>query len=179
MTINIFGGPNTVTILEGLKALVPSLIALAVLIVTGLFYRWQVRLGKQKLRHDLYDRRFAVYTAFQELLFALVDKSDDEIKTHFRRAGIARSEAPFLLDDPQIQAYLDDLYKQVGKDVIGTIMLLQSANEQRAIMSDPRIAQDLLEKASRLGVAKLDLADRHLADLSQQFARFLKLTDFW
>ena len=167
------------TILEWLKVLAPSLIALAVLIVTGLFYRWQVRLAKQKLRHDLYDRRFAVYTAFQELLFALVDKSDDEIKTHFRGAAIARSEAPFLFDDPQIQAYLDDLYKQVSKDVIGNIMLLQSVNEDRAIMSDPQIAQDLLEKLSRLGIAKLDLADRHLAELSQQFARFLKLTDFW
>lgn len=55
---------RTGDILDWVKALAPSSVALAVLVVTGLFYYWQVRLAKQKLRHDLYDRRFAIYTAF-------------------------------------------------------------------------------------------------------------------
>jgi hypothetical protein len=85
-------------ILEWLKALVPAFIALAVLIVTGLFYYWQVRLAKRKLRHELYDRRMAIYVAFRELLIALPDTktSDDDIKALVRKANIARLEAPDL-----------------------------------------------------------------------------------
>jgi hypothetical protein len=167
----------TKNILEWLKALGPLLVALAVFFVTQWFSRWQVRLAKQKLRHDLYDRRFAIYMAFQGLLLSLVDKSDDEIRAAFRKAYIARSEAPFLLGDPQIQAYLEDLYKQVKDDVIGNIMFLQST--AGAMMNDPQICQDVAKRASQLGTAKLNLADCHLGELSQQFARFLKLTDFW
>ena len=161
---------------EWLKDLGPLFVSLAVLWVTCWFSRWQVRLARQKLRHDLYDRRFAIYTAFQELLLALLDKSDDEIRAAFRKCYVARSEAPFLLADQQIQAYLEDLYKQVKEGVIGNIMLLQSNG---GTMNDPQIRREAAEKASRLGAAKLTLADRHLGELSQRFARFLKLTDFW
>ncbi|MGD1095375.1 MAG: hypothetical protein ABSB35_25695 [Bryobacteraceae bacterium] len=162
-------------ILESLKALAPSFIALAVLIVTGLFYYSQVRLAKQKLRHDLYDRRFAIYSAFRDLLLALPEKSDDDIKTHFRKAGIARFEARFLLDDPQIESYLDGLCRQVNENVIGHICFLQGMTG----MNDPQTVKDVTDRLQLLGQAKYNLADRHLVELSQQFAKFLQLTDFW
>src|ERR1017187_6516899 len=44
-------------ILEWLKAIGPVAVALAVLIATCWFYRWQIRLAKQKLRHDLSHKR--------------------------------------------------------------------------------------------------------------------------
>ena len=169
---------------EWLKELDPLLVSvaslfvsLAVFCVTGWFSRWQVRLAQHKLRHDLYDRRFAIYMAFQELLLALVDKSDAEIRSAFRKAYIARSEASFLLADPQIQAYLEDLYKQVKDQVIGNIMFIQSS--EGVMTNDPRMRREVAQRGSQLDAAKVDLADRHLGELSQQFARFLKLTDFW
>jgi hypothetical protein len=88
------------------EGLGPLLLAVVVAIDTWQFQKWQVRLAKQKLRHDLYDRRLAIYVAFQELLLALPKKSDDEIKAALRKASIARFEAPFLLGDPKIPAYL-------------------------------------------------------------------------
>jgi hypothetical protein len=60
---------------------------------------------------------------------------------------------------------------------MGNIMFLQST--AGAMMNDPQICQGVAKRASQLGTAKLNLADRHLGELSQQFARFLKLTDFW
>ena len=166
-------------ILDLLKVLGPFLLAIVVAFATWRFQDWQVRLAKQKLRHDLYDRRFAIYLAFQELLLALPERGDDEIKAAFRRAAIARLEAPFLLADPKIQAYLEALCKQVTDDVIGNIMFLDAVKQHGELMNDPQACRDMIDRASRLGTAKLSLPDRHLGELSEQFAEFLKLTDFW
>lgn len=72
------------TILELLKVLGPLLLAKVVAIATQQFQKWQVRLAKQKLRHDLYDRRLAIYVAFQELL----RKSDDDLTMFGARTPI-------------------------------------------------------------------------------------------
>lgn len=165
--------------LEWLKALDPLLLGVAVFVAALWFQHWQVLLAKQKLRHDLYERRLAIYVAFQELLLALPEKGDDEIKAAFREASIARLEAPFLLGDPKIQAYLEDLCKQVASDVIGDIMFRDAVKKDGALPNDPQVVQDSTERALRLGPAKLNLADRHLRELPVQFAKFLELTDFW
>lgn len=168
------------TVHEWLKDLAPVVIALAVLFVTWSFNRWQVRLAKQKLRHDLYARRMAIYVAFRELLIALPEQGKDEIYALLRKANIARFEAPFLFgNDAEIQAYLEELCKQVTDDVIANIMFLDSMREQiPALRTDPQVVKDFGERASRLGTARLKIPDRHLRELPQRFAKFLNLTDF-
>jgi|ERR1035437_6632410 hypothetical protein len=169
----------TPTILEWLKALASPAVALAVFFLMLSFNRWQVHLSREKLRHDLYDRRFAIYLAFKELLLGLPEKSDDEIKASFRKASVARFEASFLLeDDPKIQAYLDRICKEVNDDVIANIMFIDAVNQNRALNNDLQAVRDFTERASRLGVAKLSIPDRCLAELPQLFKPFLKLTDF-
>jgi hypothetical protein len=168
----------TLCVLGWLRDLGPLAVALAVFCVTWSFYRWQVRLAKQKLCLDLYDRRFAIYLAFQELLFALVERKDDEIKAAFRKASVARFEAPFLLADLGIQAYLEALCKEVSDKVISNIMFLDAMKEHPALKTDPHICEDTAKKSSQLGSAKLSIHDRHLRELSEQFTKFLKLTDF-
>ena len=165
-------------ILECLKAIGPVTVALAVFIATCWFYRWQIRLAKQKLRHDLYDRRFAIYVAFRELLLALIEKNNDEIMVAFRKATIARFEAPFVLADTKVEAHLDALCKQVTDDVISNIMYFDSMKSQ-GTMNDPQILRDFNERADRLGRAKLTIADRYFEELPKQFEKLLKLTDFW
>jgi hypothetical protein len=159
----------TADILEWLKALGGPLVALAVLFWTWFFNRWQIR-------HALYDRRHAIYVAFQDLLLALPEKGDNEIKAALRKASMARFEAPFLLgDDPKIKAYLDQLCKQVTDDVIANIMFRDAVNDAAAMRNNPQAVADFTARVSRLGAAKLDIPDRHLRELPQQFARFLKL----
>jgi hypothetical protein len=70
------------------------------------------------------------------------------------------------------------LCKQVTDDVIGNIMFLDAIRKDGR-MNDPQVVRDFAEGADRLGKAKLDLPGRHLGELSEQFAEFLKLTDFW
>ncbi|MGA7240408.1 MAG: hypothetical protein WBY44_32285 [Bryobacteraceae bacterium] len=167
------------TVLEWRKDLAPVVVSIAVLFVTLSFNRWQVRLGKEKLRHDLYERRFAIYLAFKELLLGLPEKPDAEIKTALRKASVARFEVSFLLaDDSKIQAQLDEICKQVSDDVIANIMFIDAMNENPAMKSDPRVIRDFNERASRLSVAKLNITNRYLGELPQLFKPFLRLTDF-
>jgi hypothetical protein len=169
---------------EWLRELVPVLVSVAsfvvsvaVLCATRSFNKWQTRLAQQKLRHDLYDRRFAIYMAFHELLVALVDKSDGEVRDSFPRCYVKLCEASFLLDDPQIEAYLKDLYKQVDDRVIRNIMFLQSS--ESAGTKAPQLCQEVAKRALELAAARADLATSHIQELPRQFARCLKLTDFW
>jgi hypothetical protein len=169
---------DPIYLLEWLKAIGPVAVALAVLIATCWFYRWQIRLAEQKLRHDLYERRFAIYAAFRELLLAFIEKGNDEIMAAFRKASIARLEARFVLDDPKIDATLDALCKQANDDVIKEIKYFDTVGPQ-GTMNDPQILRDFNERADRLGRAKFIIADRYFEELPKQFEKFLKLTDFW
>jgi hypothetical protein len=164
-----------ICILESLKAIGSVTVALAVFFATCWFYRWQIRLAKQKLRHDLYERRFAIYAAFRELLLAFIEKDNDEIMTAFQKASIARFEARFLLDDPKIDETLDALCKQATADVISNIMYFDAMKSQGAMKDQP----DFDERAGRLGKARLDLVGRYFEELPKQFEKHLKLTDFW
>jgi hypothetical protein len=169
----------TATILEWVKALASPAVALAVFFLIWSFNRWQVRLSKEKLRHDLYDHRFAIYLAFKELLLGLPEKPDDEIKTAFRKASVARFEVPFFLaDDPKIQAYLDQICKEVSDDVIANIMIIDAMNENPAMKNDPQAGREFTERVERLGLAKLNITGRYLGELPQLFKPFLTLTDF-
>jgi hypothetical protein len=139
------------TILEWLKAVGPLLVAIAVLCATWNFQNWQVRLAKQKLRHDLYDRRLAIYVAFRDLLMALPEKSSDEIKDALRKASIACLEAQFVLGDPKIQEYLETLCKKVTDDVVANITFLDARKKQ----GDPQIDPEFLKRAACLSKADL------------------------
>jgi hypothetical protein len=157
-----------------LKDAAPIVVSIAVLIVTLFFNSWQRRLAKQQLRHQLYERRMAIYSVFRELLLALPEKDDDEIRTLFRKASIARFEVPFLFeDDPKLQAYLEQLCKRVGDEVIHNIVSIE-ALKRAGGMSDALIVQ----RAALLGAAKLEIPGDHLPQLPKEFAVFLKLTDF-
>lgn len=172
-----------ICILECLKAIGPVTVAIAVFIATCWFYRWQIRLAKQKLRHDLYERRFAIYAAFRELLLAFIEKDNDEkgngeIMAAFQKASMARFEARFVLDDPKIDATLDALCKQATADVSSNIEYFDAMKPQ-GTMNDPQIRRDFSERADRLGKARLDLVGRYFEELPKQFEKHLKLTDFW
>jgi len=82
--------------LEWAKALGVPFLAVVVSGAVAVFSWWQVRIAREKLRHDLYDRRFAIYMAFHELLVAVSEKKDWE--PELRKAIAAWAHSPFLLD---------------------------------------------------------------------------------
>jgi hypothetical protein len=166
-------------VLEWLKVLSPLFLGAAVFVATVWFQNWQLRLAKQKLRHDLYERRFAIYVAFKDLLIALPEKGDDEIKVLLRRAEVASFEARFVLGEANIQAYLEELCKQVRDDVLGYITYLDAMNGQvAAIKNDPLVVKDREGRGERYAAAKHNLPARYLIELPQRFEEFMRLTDF-
>jgi len=162
--------------LEWVKALSAPVVAVAVFLVTWSFNRWQERLAKEKLRHDLYDRRFAIYIVFRDLLLALHASSVSEIGAALRKANIACLEAVFLLD-PEIHEYLDQLCERVQAEVLDNMAACDSIKRDPGAMNDPQVRRELTERELRLNSARRIILDR-FKELPLQFARFLKLTDF-
>jgi hypothetical protein len=108
-----------------------QLLGLPTLIVGVLGFliaRWQLQIAREKLRRDQYDRRFAIYMAFHELLLAVGEKQDAE--TEFRKASAMRAQALFLLD-----ATLDSLLKDLLNEVF---RMIQTATSVRRNSSPAR-----------------------------------------
>jgi hypothetical protein len=131
-----------------------------------LIARWQLQISREKLRRDQYDRRFAIYMAFHELLLAVCEHHDAE--TEFRTANAMRAQALFLLDAP-----LDSLLKELLKEAF---QMIQTAIRLRdpAAWSSP---QDQNKAAAQLGQDKLKFVAR-IEELAREFTRFLRVKDF-
>jgi hypothetical protein len=155
--------------LEWVKAL--GLPALALAIAFASWWssrssnRWQVKIAREKLKHDLYDRRFAVYMAFHELMVAVAEKSD--VDAELRKANAARAHSPFLLD-PDVTQYLE--YRHAEAFRINAT--------QKYLLTDPGVGSraEQIEMASRQGSDKLAFANR-IPELVEKFG-CLRLTDF-
>jgi hypothetical protein len=126
--------------------------------------QWQVRIARQKLKHDLYDRRFAVYMAFHELMVAVAEKSD--VDAELRKANAARAHSPFLLD-PDVTQYLAGLHTEAFR-----------INAMNKLVGDPSMGDpvELAQMGARQGSDKLTFANR-IPELVKKFES-LKLNDF-
>jgi hypothetical protein len=131
-----------------------------------LIARWQLQIAREKLRRDQYDRRFAIYMAFHDLLLAVCEQQDAE--TEFRKANAMRAQARFLLDGP-LDLLLADLLKEAFRMIHTSELLLNPA----AWPSE----QDRNQAAAQLGQDKLRFVAR-IEELAREFARFLRLKDF-
>jgi|SRR5579872_6007756 len=155
--------------LEWMKALGVPLLAVVVSATVAVFSWWQVRIAREKLRHDLYDRRFAIYMAFHELLVAFVDKPYEyDFDPELRKANAARAHSPFLLD-MRLGNYLKGLHDEAFK-----------LNADRALVSDPSMWASPIEQAQKgaqLATDKLTFTER-VTELVHEFEYFLKLKDF-
>lgn len=136
----------------------------ASVLAVSVFSWWQVRIAREKLRHDLYDRRFAIYMAFHELLIAMLEKTD--VDPELRKANAARAHSPFLLD-AKLGRYLERMHTEAFR-----------INATNKLVFEPSLAAaDRVQMAAQLGSDKLTFADR-MTELVREFERFLKLRDF-
>ncbi len=139
-------------VLKGLRDFAAVAVSVAVLAVTLSFNRWQRRLAREQLRHQLYERRMAVYSTFCELLTDLpYANSREKVTSLSRSARLARSEIPFLFeDDRDLQTYVDQLLQRVNDEVVNGIFFLDGMQQQPGMMNDPTIAKSWTERASQL-----------------------------
>lgn len=148
--------------MEWAKALGIPILAVAVSFATYRSGRWQVRIAREKLRHDLYERRYAIYLAFHDLLVAIAEK--DSVDVELERANAARAQSPFLLDR-RLGPYLDRLYKEAYR--------IQAEN--KLVYEQNLWSRERSARASQLGSDKLHLAGQ-MRELIHEF-ECLRLTD--
>lgn len=74
------------------------------------YRQWQ--LGAYKLKHDLYERRWAIYAAAHDAIATSVNGSNDERHSAFQKLRVRTLSAQFLF--PQhICEYLDKLIEEI------------------------------------------------------------------
>jgi hypothetical protein len=153
---------GTVPWVEWAKALGIPILAVAISFATYRSGRWQVRIAREKLRHDLYDRRYAIYLAFHDLLVAIAEK--DEFEDELRQANAALAQSPFLLDR-RLRPYLEKLYKEACR-----------INAENKLVHEQNVwSRERAARATQLGSDKLMLSGR-VRELIQEFD-CLRLTD--
>ncbi|WP_284945932.1 hypothetical protein [Acidisoma cladoniae] len=105
--------PYTVILIQ---ALGPTVVAIAVAAFTIWIAFRQVKIARQqaemvreKLKHDLYDRRYAIYLTFEKMLrVSLGEKELGEKEAVIRDANIAAHQSLFLFGS-EMKAYLLEL----------------------------------------------------------------------
>jgi hypothetical protein len=148
--------------IEWAKALGVPVLAVAISFASYRSGRWQVRIAREKLRHDLYDRRYAIYLAFHYLLEAIGEK--DDIEGELQQANAARAQSPFLLDR-KLRLFLENLYKEAFR-----------INAENKLVHEQNLwSRERSARAAQLGSDKMSLAGRE-RELIQAF-ECLKLTD--
>jgi hypothetical protein len=149
--------------IEWAKALGIPILAIAVSFATYRSGRFHVRIAREKLRHDLYDRRYAIYLAFHRLLAAVGEK--DGIEAELRQANAARAQSPFLLDD-RLVVFLGKLYREAWR----------IHSESKAVHEQNLWSQERRARAVELAEDQRKLAGR-TRELIEEF-ECLRLTDF-
>jgi hypothetical protein len=152
-------------LIELLNNLSVPLLAVAVSYLAYSVNKGQLRIAKEKLRYDLYDRRFAVYMAFHRLLLAVAE--NDKAANELREANAAHAQSPFLLD-ASTGAYLEKLHEEAFR-----------VDKTKELVCDQTFAtvHERGVMASQLANDKLNLFNR-ITELSHRFEPFLKLKDF-
>jgi hypothetical protein len=95
----------------------------------------QMHLARVKLRHDLYDRRFAVFQVARKLLaevLAHASVSDDQLRAYV----VGTSDSVFLLDE-EISRYLQEIRKAVFRlQAINSTLRPLPVGEQRTALAN-------------------------------------------
>jgi hypothetical protein len=161
-----------VTLIQSAKEFVP----IAAFVAMRSFNKGQIKLGKQQLRHKLYDRRLRIYRVFRELLQGLSEKGEGDIKAAFQRARVALLEVPFLFKDPELHAYLEEICTRVADTVINNTV--DMTPKPADILYNSRKAEEAMQRGRQYEAAKLQIQQEYLPRLPGKFGAFLNLTDY-
>lgn len=143
---------------------VMSALLVPAIAVVGVYIAYQqFRINKQRLRHETYERRLAVYKAVQKYLSEILRDGT----TTFQRASefySEASEAAFLFD-PSVQDKIDMIYKK-SIDMVAT--------HERMYPSDGSQGLPVGEERSKVAKENSELLKWHLGELNNSKPFFAK-----
>ncbi|MDD2794894.1 hypothetical protein, partial [Acidocella sp.] len=129
--------------------------------------RDQTRVSKEKLRHDLYDRRFAIYWAFVNMISSYLEGKDgDAIFRAWDQAVVAFQQSSFILNS-EMKQYLLNL-----KDTVFRMYTEEGRHRGKKDIPADMFGQLEVEKIQNLGTLF-----EILPVLTEKFEPFLKLDD--
>ena len=89
-------------------SILTSVATAGAVVVYGLF---QIRVAREKLRHDLYDRRFKVYLAFHDLIMAVHLGQPVKFEDAWKETWYQTPNSTFLFDEEIHKKLLDIRFK--------------------------------------------------------------------
>ncbi|NNM57939.1 hypothetical protein [Acidocella sp.] len=127
----------------------------------------QTRVSKEKLRHDLYDRRFAIYMAFENMISSYLGKENpDEIYRAWDQAYVASLQSSFILNS-EMEQYL----KELQTNVFAMFM------EEGRRRGEKDIPTDDFRRLEVKKFQNFGTLSKVLPVLAEKFEPFLKLND--
>ena len=142
------------------------LVAGAIGILAWRVSRGQLEVAREKLRYDLYDRRYEIFKSFQDLIVLVI--LDENYEATHRQAVNTLATSRFLVNE-QLQASL-----RAVRDEAATLYA------ERASLRDPLAWSDQKDRLHRQIVVTstiMALTDR-VEPLAKLFEPYLKLNDF-
>ena len=142
--------------------IIPSYLAVLVSVLVAYIAYLQHKVARDRLKHDLYERRFAVYKAAQRLLTEVFQDADINYEKLIRYVADTQA-APFLFGE-DIFEYLDKIRKK-------TIRLLEASS----VLTGLPIGEERSEAAkSRMQIVK-ELTDE-IPNLIPKFSPYLRFS---
>jgi hypothetical protein len=127
--------------------------------------RWQINIARENQRRDQYDRRFAIYMSFHELMLAMIDKPDPG--PDYRKANAMRAQALFLLN-PALGSYLESLLTEASRIIQQAKLVHDSSawsSQQKQAQAGAEYVRDRLVFNSRID------------ELAEHFVQFLRMKE--
>jgi hypothetical protein len=130
--------------------------------------RQQAKIAREKLKHDLYDRRYAIYLAFEKMLRVSMGQKEIGVEREaVLAANIAAHQSLFILN-AEMRAYLIDL-NQVAWRRINNPELIANLKDLPAEARMQHVKQSEQDTTRILHETNI---------LAAKFLPFLKLEDF-
>jgi hypothetical protein len=157
-----------------MQALGPLIVTIAVACLSAyLVYqqisvaREQAMFAREKLKHDLFDRRYGIYLAFDRMIRCMMGQdglgTDEE---NLLAANISAAQAVFILDDA-VSDYLFDLHN---------IAFRKTRYSEVIKISD--LPPEVIQKQTTQWMEDTQTILHAIPVLSQKFRPFLRLKDF-
>ena len=129
-----------------------QVIALIVIALVGAWIAYQqFQLAGVKLKHDLYDRRFAVFEAARQFLYMVVQDATASDQTIFAYKAGTR-DAVFLFND-DIVAFLEELLKHATHLwVLNTTAAQFPIESEQKLASNSKATEELMWLAAQLDI---------------------------
>ena len=152
-------------VIQYIQALGPTFVAFVVGIVAAILTVWQWKIGRDKLRLDLFEKRYVIYDETQKVIATALQNgtvSYDEVTEYHRK-----TKGTEFLFGAEVQDYLDQIRKNLNQLAYLERSIAQDNDPNRSKhIDEARQIKDYLEQALMVGVRSKFMKYLHFGHLN-------------